>query len=87
MQFPSIYLKVKELSTVYCSQCYLWVEQNTDCKNPLHPEDKPGLVQQRAKKVMSNNPGLVGFVGGNMNSVLRNRQVKFSRGVQITEKL
>ena len=48
--------------------------------------DKPGLVQQRAK-VMSDSPGLVDFVGGHVNSVLPNRQVKFSGGVQITEKL
>ena len=44
-------------------------------------------VQQCAKKVMSDSPGLVDFVVWHVNSVLPNRQVKFSGGVQITEEL
>ena len=85
MQFPSIYLKVKEALYTVANAIYE-VSKVLIYKNPLHPEDEPGLVQQCAK-VMSDSPGLVDFVCGHVNSVLPNRQVMFSGGVQITEKL
>ena len=50
------------------------------------------LCFQRAKKVVSDSPGLVDFATGLVNSVLNlpNRQVKFwggGGGIQITEDL
>ena len=72
-------IKIRDLFSDYLGKTNLQTTEPAELVEPREPKEITVFVRQRAKKVLSDSPGLVDFVIGLVNSVvnLPDGQVNF----------